>query len=72
VLTREGRPAARLVQTSPEGRAAKARTLAAELRALHAGWARQGMKPLTLDETRSMIDSMIDEGRRYQLACARS
>jgi len=60
VLTRAGRPVARLVQTSPDERAASARAITAELRALHAEWAKRGMKPFTADEIRSMID----EGRR--------
>ena len=61
VITRHGRPVARIVGTGPGHDVAAARAAAADLLALRDQLAAEGVPPFTLDE----LLALRDEGRRY-------
>jgi prevent-host-death family protein len=61
VITRHGRPVARIVGTGPGHDVAAARAAAADLLAMRDQLAAEGVRPLTMDE----LLALRDEGRKY-------
>ena len=61
IITRHGRPVARIVGTGPGHDVAVARAAAADLLAMRDQLATEGVRPFTIDE----LLALRDEGRRY-------
>jgi prevent-host-death family protein len=61
VITRRGRPVARITAAGPDHDVAAAKAAAANLLAMRDRLAAEGVEPFTLDELRALRD----EGRRY-------